>query len=165
MPNRSRHSSSTTETRPTAPTSTAASEVRGRGTRSLATPPRSPTANPFGERVIGTLRRDCFDHIIVKDEQHAECVVQGYLSYYHGRPHRLRMQSPDGARHLPLLGRHWELQSLASRSSVVLHHRYGFTVREPHCRWNSVPLEPRMIIFAPQPEVTSLKTARTFTIA
>jgi len=35
--------------------------VRGLGTRLLATPPRAPTGNAFAERVIGTLRRDCFD--------------------------------------------------------------------------------------------------------
>jgi transposase InsO family protein len=39
--------------------------VRGLGTRTLLTPPRSPQANAFAERSIGTLRRDCLDHIIV----------------------------------------------------------------------------------------------------
>jgi hypothetical protein len=100
MPRRSRDSSSMTETRSMAPTSIAASEDSAPG--SSPTPPRTPTANPFGERVIGTLRRDCFDHIIVKNQQHAERVLHDYLAYDHGRPHRgLRMQSPDGARHLP----------------------------------------------------------------
>jgi putative transposase len=76
--------------------------VRGLGIRLLATLPRAPTGNAFGERMIGTLRRDCFDHIIVKNEQHAERVLRDYVAYYHGRPHRgLRMQPPDGARHLP----------------------------------------------------------------
>ena len=42
--------------------------VRGPGTRLLATPPRAPQANAYCERVIGTLRRDCFDHLIVRDE-------------------------------------------------------------------------------------------------
>ena len=58
----------------------------------LAAPPSAPTGNAFAERVIGTLRRDCFDQIIVKDEQHAERVLRDYVAYYHGRPHRgLRM--------------------------------------------------------------------------
>jgi putative transposase len=39
--------------------------VRGLGTRRLSTPPRTPQANAFAERVIGTLRRDCLDHVIV----------------------------------------------------------------------------------------------------
>ena len=58
---------------------------------------------PFRLRtVIGTLRRDCLDHILVWDTRHAERVLRDYTDYYLGRPHRgLRMQSPDGARHLP----------------------------------------------------------------
>jgi transposase InsO family protein len=77
------------------------SRIRGLGTRLLVTPPRTPQANAFCERVIGTLRRDCLDHIIVRDERHAERVLGAYLGYYHGRPHRgLRMQPPDGGRHL-----------------------------------------------------------------
>jgi transposase InsO family protein len=103
--------------------------VRGLGTRLLATPPRAPTANAFGERVIGTLRRGCFDHIIVRDKQHAERVLRDYLAYYHGRPHRgLRMQPPDGARHLP--------PPCPPKGTPIdgipilggLHHRYGFAV-------------------------------------
>jgi putative transposase len=103
--------------------------VRGLGTRLLATPPRSPKANAFGERVIGTLRRDCFDHIIVKNQQHAERVLHDYLAYYHGRPHRgLRMQPPDGARHLPP-----PRPPIRTRIAGIpilggLHHRYGFAI-------------------------------------
>jgi hypothetical protein len=81
--------------------------------------------------VIGTLRRDCFDHIIVKDQQHAERVLHDYLAYHHGRPHRgLRMQSPDGARHLPLLGRQKDPESFASRSSAVCI--IATALRQPH---------------------------------
>jgi hypothetical protein len=103
--------------------------VRGLGTRLLATPPHSPTANPFAERVIGTLRRDCFDHIIVKDEKHAERVLHDYLAYYHGRPHRgLRMQPPDGARHLPPPRPPKETPIAGIPFLGGLHHRYGFGV-------------------------------------
>src|SRR5262245_38463621 len=67
----------------------------------LVTPPRAPQAKAFAEQIIGTLRRDCVDHIIVRDERHTEKTPRAYLTYYHGRPHRgLRMQPPDGARHL-----------------------------------------------------------------
>ena len=103
--------------------------VRGLGIRLLATPPRAPTANAFGERVIGTLRRDCFDHIIVKDQQHAERVLHAYLAYYHGRPHRgLRMQSPDGARHLPPTRPPKGTRIAGIPILGGLHHRYGFAV-------------------------------------
>jgi putative transposase len=101
--------------------------VRGLGTRLLATPPRAPTANAFGERVIGTLRRDCFDHIIVRDEQHTERVLREYLAYYHGRPHRaLRMQPPDGPRHLPPPRPPMGTPIAGIPILGGLHHRYGF---------------------------------------
>gem|GEM_PF-1644030 len=125
--------------------------VRGLGTRLLATPPRSPTANPFGERVIGTLRRDCFDHIIVKDEQHAERVLHDYLAYYHGRPHRgLRMQPPTAPGICPLLARQREPESLESQSSAVsiIATALGW-LHWPHRRRKSVPLEPRMEFLRP----------------
>jgi transposase InsO family protein len=77
-------------------------EFRGRvkscGTRCLITPPRSPQANAICERLNGTLRRDCLDHVIVIDDAHTESVLKQYVPYYHGRPHRgLRMQPPLGA--------------------------------------------------------------------
>ena len=76
--------------------------VRSCGTRCLLTPPRSPQANSYCERIVGTLRRECLDHVIVLDERHAERVLREFVRYYHGRPHRgLRMQAPLGARWLP----------------------------------------------------------------
>jgi transposase InsO family protein len=76
--------------------------VKNCGTRALMGPPRAPQSNTFCERVIGTLRRDCLDHILVRDEVHAERVLTEYADYYEGRPHRgLHMQAPVGARWLP----------------------------------------------------------------
>jgi len=101
--------------------------VRGLGTRLLATPPRAPKANAFAERVIGTLRRDCLDNVIVRDERHAARVLDAYIGYYHGRPHRgLRMQPPDGARHLPPPRPPPGTRIVATPILGGLHHRYGF---------------------------------------
>ena len=61
--------------------------VKSCGTHCLITPPRSPKANAICERLNGTLRRDCLDHIIVIDEAHAQRVLKEYVPYYHGRPH------------------------------------------------------------------------------
>ena len=86
-------------------------------------------ANAFCERVIGTLRGDWFDHIIVKDEHHAQRVLHNYLAHYHGRPHRgLRMQPPDGAKHLPPCRPPKGTRILATPILGGLHHRYGFAV-------------------------------------
>jgi len=45
--------------------------------------PRSPWQNPYCERVIGTLRRECLDHVIVLTEQHLRRILREYLEYYH----------------------------------------------------------------------------------
>lgn len=51
--------------------------------------PRSPWQNPCAERLIGTLRREGLDNIIVFNERHLARVLQEYLDYYHRyRPHR-----------------------------------------------------------------------------
>jgi putative transposase len=100
--------------------------VKGFGTRCLPTPPRAPQANAFCERVIGTLRRECLDNVIVLDDLYAERVLREYVRYYHGRPHRgLRMQAPAGARWLPPTG---PVSTTGVRSKPVLgglHHEYA----------------------------------------
>ena len=67
------------------------------GIDAIATPIRSPRANAVAERVIGTLRRECLDHLIVRDEQHLASVLTEYVSYYNPeRPHRtLCLQTPE----------------------------------------------------------------------
>jgi putative transposase len=98
--------------------------ARGIGIETVLTPIRSPKANAICERVIGTLRRDCLDHVIVLGERHLRRVLREYVSYYNEtRPHRsLELEPPAGARELP--------PSSARRRIVAepilggLHHRY-----------------------------------------
>jgi len=59
------------------------SRVEHMGIKQVKTAPRSPWHNPYVERVIGTLRRDCIDHVIVLNESHLRRLLQGYLAYYH----------------------------------------------------------------------------------
>jgi len=63
----------------------------------VLTPVRAPRANAVAERVIGTLRRECLDHVIPLDEHHLERILAEYVAYYNGdRPHRtLRLQTPQ----------------------------------------------------------------------
>src|SRR6266581_9601570 len=42
------------------------------------------TANPFAERLIGSIRRDCLNHVVVFGEQHLRRVLTSYCAYYHG---------------------------------------------------------------------------------
>ena len=67
------------------------------GIKDVKTAPRSPWQNPFVERMIGTLRRDCLDHVVVLNENHLRQLVRRYLSYYHGfRTHlSLEKDTPD----------------------------------------------------------------------
>ena len=67
------------------------------GIKDVKTAPRSPWQNPFVERMIGTLRRDCLSHMVVLDENHLRQLVRRYLSYYHGfRTHlSLEKDTPD----------------------------------------------------------------------
>jgi transposase InsO family protein len=67
------------------------------GIDAIATPVRSPRANAVAERVIGTLRRECLDHVIVLDEQHLRSVLAEFVRYYNqDRPHRtLGLQAPE----------------------------------------------------------------------
>jgi putative transposase len=100
--------------------------VGGMGIEEVLTAPRSPWQNGFCERVIGTLRRDCLDNVLVLDDRHAERILREYLRYYHGRPHRgLRMQAPIGARWLPP-ARPTPAGAVRSRPVLGgLHHEYG----------------------------------------
>jgi transposase InsO family protein len=67
------------------------------GIDAIATPIHAPKANAVVERVIGTLRRECLDHLIVLDEQHLRIVLTEYVQYYNQeRPHRtLELQTPQ----------------------------------------------------------------------
>ena len=53
------------------------------GIDDVLTAPRCPWQNPFVERVIGSLRRECLDHVIVWNERALRRHLQGYVAYYH----------------------------------------------------------------------------------
>jgi len=92
------------------------------GLTSLRTTPSSPWQNPYVERVIGSIRRECLDHVVVFNERHLRRVLRSYLAYYHGSRTHLalgkdtpepRAVEPAGA------GR------VVARPEVGgLHHRY-----------------------------------------
>ena len=62
--------------------------VESLGIEEVPTAPRSPWQNPYCERVIGSIRRECVDHMIVLNEKHLHRVLTSYFEYYHSsRPH------------------------------------------------------------------------------
>src|SRR6266436_258984 len=62
--------------------------VRGMGIREVRTAPQSPWQNPYAERVIGSIRRECLNHVIVLGERHLRSLLKNYVNYYNvSRPH------------------------------------------------------------------------------
>ena len=63
--------------------------LRAMGIRDKPTAPRSPWQNPYVERLIGTIRRECLDHMIVFGEAHLRRILGRYAAYYNeSRIHR-----------------------------------------------------------------------------
>ena len=59
------------------------------GIRILASPPQAPIANAICERMIGTLRREVLDRVLIVNEHHLRRVLTEYLRHYNtARPHR-----------------------------------------------------------------------------
>src|SRR5258708_20363806 len=58
----------------------------------VPTPPRAPWQNPFVERVIGTIRRELLDHVIVLNEGHLRRRLRSYFRYYYGSRTHLALE-------------------------------------------------------------------------
>jgi hypothetical protein len=58
--------------------------VRGMAIREVLTAPRSPWQSPCVERLIGSIRRECLDHLIVFNESSLRRTLKSYFDYYHG---------------------------------------------------------------------------------
>jgi transposase InsO family protein len=96
------------------------------GIKGILTPIQAPKANAVAERVIGTLRRECLDHMIVINEAHLRRVLKEYVAHYNGsRPHRTPgLETPTGppSQDIPL-----ERGRIVSKPVLGgLHHEYGW---------------------------------------
>ena len=92
------------------------------GIDEILTAPHSPWQNPFAERLIGSIRRECLDHVLVLGERHLRRTLARYFAYYHrARTHlSLGEDAPHGrAIERPELGR-----VIPVREVGGLHHRY-----------------------------------------
>ena len=88
----------------------------------VLTAPRSPWQSPYVERPIGSIRRECLDHIVVMIQSSLRRQIACYLDYYHGSRSHLSLgkDSPDGrAVKPPELGRIVAVPKVGG-----LHHRY-----------------------------------------
>ncbi len=97
-------------------------KVEAMGIDEIISAPRSPWQNPYVERVIGSIRRECTDHIIALGERHLLQTLQKYAVYYNqARCHlSLGRNAPEPRQVEDGLG-----EVVATAHLGGLHHRYG----------------------------------------
>jgi putative transposase len=96
--------------------------VKGMRIGEVLTAPHSPWQNPLAERLIGSIRRECLNHVLVLGERHLRRILTRYFAYYHqARTHlALNKDAPDlRPIELPAAGKIVQLPEVGG-----LHHRY-----------------------------------------
>jgi putative transposase len=96
--------------------------LKGMGIEEVLTAPQSPWQNPFAERLIGSIRRECLNHVLVLGERHLRRILSRYFAYYHqARTHLSLAKDATDFRtvELPAPGRIVQLPEVGG-----LHHRY-----------------------------------------
>ncbi|MFQ5494031.1 MAG: integrase core domain-containing protein [Phycisphaerae bacterium] len=96
--------------------------VRNMGIEEVVTAPRSPWQNPYVERIIGSIRRECLNHVIVLNDRHLRRILRSYFAYYHeSRTHLSLNRNSPMAREIepPERGRVVAIPQVGG-----LHHRY-----------------------------------------
>jgi len=96
--------------------------LRDMGTTEVLTAPRSPWQNPFAERLVGSIRRECLDHVIVLGEKHLRRILKSHFDYYLGsRTHLSLAKDAPTPRAVqgPEAGEVVEIPQVGG-----LHHRY-----------------------------------------
>jgi putative transposase len=90
------------------------------GIEEVLSAPRSPWQRAYVERVIGSIRRECLDHVIVFNEDSLRQTLRSYFGYYHGARLHLSLDkdSPD-SRSVQSVGK-----IIAVPQVGGLHHRY-----------------------------------------
>jgi putative transposase len=92
------------------------------GIKEVVTAPRSPWQNAYVERVIGSIRRECLDHIVIVNERHLRRVLSSYVDYYQPTRTHLSLDKdcPDSR---PITPRNIG-KVVAIPQVGGLHHRY-----------------------------------------
>jgi transposase InsO family protein len=96
--------------------------VAAMGVTEVVTAPSSPWQNPHVERVIGSIRRECLDHVVIFNERHLRRVLSSYVDYYQRTRTHLSLDKdcPDPRPTQPRrIGRVVAIPQVGG-----LHHRY-----------------------------------------
>ena len=94
--------------------------LRAMGIRGRPIAPRSPWQNGYSERLIGSIRRDCLDHVVVFGERHLRHLLNSYQKYYNeARTHLSLHKDAPIPRAVQTVGR-----TLAMPVLGGLHHQY-----------------------------------------
>ena len=97
--------------------------VKALGIEQVKSAPRSPWQNPYVERVIGSIRRECLDHIVPLNEAHLRRVLREYVVYYNeARAHQSLNGDAPEPRKAETIGEVTSTPVLGG-----LHHRYSPT--------------------------------------
>lgn len=94
--------------------------LRAMGIRDRPTAPASPWQNGFAERLIGSIRRECLNHVVIWGEAHLRRILKSYADYYNGvRTHRSLNKDAPVSRPVQRIG------SIKSHGILGgLHHHY-----------------------------------------
>ncbi len=76
--------------------------IRNFGLEDTPTAPRSPWQNPIAERVIGTLRRECLDHMIILNKRHLHSVLDEFINDYYNVSRTHMSLEKDSPEHRPI---------------------------------------------------------------
>ena len=91
------------------------------GIRDKPTAPRSPWQNGHAERLIGSIRRECLDHVVVLNEKHFRHLLLSYMDYYNGARTHLGLSKDSPIPRAPQrVGAIFSTPILGG-----LHHRYA----------------------------------------
>ncbi|HYT19900.1 MAG TPA: integrase core domain-containing protein [Candidatus Polarisedimenticolia bacterium] len=89
------------------------------GVSEVITAPRSPWQNAFVERLIGSMRRECLDHVIILNQRHLRRLLKSYLYYHRSRTHLALAKDAPEPRAIMRQGAIIAIPQLGG-----LHHRY-----------------------------------------
>lgn len=109
--------------------------LRAMGIRDKPIAPGSPWQNGFAERLIGSIRRECVDHIVALGEEHLRRILQSYARYYNGsQTHRALNKNIPHHRAIESLGNHHFTTSPRRASPPILQNLVFGTHRSRGCR-------------------------------